>query len=232
MSASTAAGAMLLIACAVTAIRGAMCTGRWRAAVRIQPAASSADNPGRPSEAGLHADARAIWKFATDQYGIAPDRLVLFGSSLGGGVAVRLAADVSRAGTPPAGLILRSTFSSMTDAAAFHYPWLPVRLVLIDRYASVAVMPKVTCPVLQIHGSRDRIIPLELGRRLFNAIPERSAGGIARRFVELPTAGHNNVMLVAGPTVESSICQFFEDVRHHRRRILEARQGVAQERTP
>ncbi len=77
-----------------------------------------ADNPGSPNETGLLKDARALWKYATETCNVDASRIVLFGESLGGGVAVGLAHEVCAAGTPPAGLIVRSTFSSLTDAVA------------------------------------------------------------------------------------------------------------------
>ncbi len=166
------------------------------------------DNPGSPSEARLAADATAAWTYATQTRRIAPARLILCGESLGGGVAVRLAAEQCAAGTPPGGLVLRATFSSLPDAAAYHYPWLPVRWLLVDRYPSVARMPQVTCPLLHIHGRRDTIIPIELGRRLFEAAPPRSASGIPKRFVELPRADHNDILAVAETEFRAAVDEF------------------------
>lgn len=152
-----------------------------------------AENSGSPTEEGLALDARALWRHATRERKVRPERIVLYGESLGGGVATRLASELCAAGTPPAGLILVGTFSSLTDVAAYHYPWLPVRLVLLDRYASVGRASALTCPVLQIHGADDDIIPVKLGRRLFEAIPEKSAGGIPKQFAEIAGAGHNDL---------------------------------------
>jgi fermentation-respiration switch protein FrsA (DUF1100 family) len=170
------------------------------------------DNEGSPSEASLAADAQNVWRYATDERRIAPQRLLLYGESLGGGVAVRLAAEQCLAGTPPGGLVLRSTFSSLVDAGAYHYPWLPVRWVLRDRYPSRDRIAAVTCPVLQIHGARDSIIPLAIGRRLFDAAPAASASGVAKRFVELPTADHNDMPDVAEPGLRRAVQEFLEDL--------------------
>lgn len=168
------------------------------------------ENPGSPSEARLAADATAAWRYATQTRRIEPRRLILFGESLGGGVAVRLAAEQCAAGTPPGGLVLRATFSSLPDAAAYHYPWLPVRWLLVDRYPSAARIPRVTCPILHIHGRRDTIIPIELGRRLFAAAPPQSANGIPKRFVELPTADHNDILAVAEPEFQAAVEEFLK----------------------
>jgi uncharacterized protein len=170
------------------------------------------DNPGSPSESRLAADAAAVWRYATQERHIEPGRVVLVGESLGGGVAVRLAAEQSAAGAAPGGLILRATFSSLPDVAAYHYPWLPVRWLMVERYPSVERIPQVRCPILHLHGSRDTIIPIELGRRLFDAAPPQSAGGIPKRFVELPTADHNNILEVAESEFRAAVNDF---LRHN-----------------
>lgn len=162
------------------------------------------ENPGSPSETGLARDARAIWRYATEGVGVPRDRIVLYGESLGGGVAVRLASDLSAAKTPPAGLILVSTFTSLVDVAASHYPWLPVRLVMLDRYPSIDRAPLLTCSVLQIHGTHDTLVAMRLGRQLFQAIPEESVSGVPKQFVELPGAGHNDISeSMFGPHVQA-----------------------------
>ncbi len=166
------------------------------------------DSSGEPSEEGLARDARAVWRFATETKKIEPRRILLFGESLGGGVAIRLASELSQKETPPAGLILRSTFSSLTDAGAYHFPWLPVRSVLIDRFPSNERIREVTCPLLQFHGRKDTIIPLRLGRKLFAAAPEMSASGIAKQFVELSNADHNDVMETSGPEIAKAVSKF------------------------
>ena len=168
------------------------------------------DNPGSPSEALLAADAHAIWDYAVQTRGLAADRLFLFGESLGGGVAVRLAAELCQSGTPPAGLMLRATFSSLVDVAAHHYCWLPVRMLMVDRFPSVERIPSVSCPILHIHGVRDRIVPIQFGRELFAAAPEVSSGGVAKRFVELPMAGHNDILYVAEQEFADAVRQYLQ----------------------
>ena len=108
-------------------------------------------------------------------------------------MATRLCSEVCEAGTAPAGLILTSTFSSMLDTAAWHYPVFPVRLLLRDRFESEKRIASVSCPLFQIHGTRDSIVPFELGRKLFAAAPKRSANMIEKKFLELPHAEHNGI---------------------------------------
>jgi hypothetical protein len=170
------------------------------------------DTPGRPTEENLAADARTIWNYVMRTRGLKPSRVVLLGESLGGGVATRLASEVCRDGEIPAGLILRATFSSLTDVACYHYPWLPVRYLLIDRFPSVQRIPQVTCPILKIHGTEDAVVPFRFGKKLFDAAPEKSRSGVPKAFVELPGAGHNNILNVAGVEYREAIAGFLARV--------------------
>ncbi len=168
------------------------------------------ENPGSPSEEALAADARSMWNYATRDRKVAANRIYLYGESLGGGVATRLAAEMCEAGTPPAGLILAATFSSLTDVGARHHPWLPVRLLLLDRFPSVDRISAVTCPILQIHGSKDALVPIEMARKLFAAAPKQSATGVEKRFVELRRAGHNDF---SEPDFWNAVQVFFKTIR-------------------
>lgn len=170
------------------------------------------DNPGSPTEEKLAADARAIWQAITGKPGVKPSHVVLLGESLGGGVATRLAAEVCAAGTPPGGLILRSTFSSLADVAAHHYWWLPVRALLVDRFPSAERIASVTCPVLVIHGTSDTIVPLCYARRLFESAPETSGQSVAKTFTELRGAGHNDILYLARDEYQKSVRDFLDRV--------------------
>jgi uncharacterized protein len=152
-----------------------------------------AENAGSPSEAALAADARAVWKFAVEELNREPEEIVLFGESLGGAVAIDLAAWLSRQETPPAGLITNATFDSVPSLAAAHYPLFPLRWLVWDTWQSVDRIGEVACPVLMFHGTTDTLIPIEHGRRLFAAAPDRSACGIAKSFVPIEGAGHNDI---------------------------------------
>ena len=153
-------------------------------------------------------DAHSIWRYAIADRGVARDRIILYGESLGGAVAVRLAAELSQSQEPPGGLVLRSTFSSLVEVAAYHYPWLPVRWALIDRFLSTDRIRHVTCPILHIHGDADTIVPLSLARLLHEAAPEVSASGVAKSLVVIPGVDHNDVLFVAEDDVRQALRDF------------------------
>ncbi len=159
-----------------------------------------AGNPGRPSEQGLAADARAALSYLLALPEVDPARIVVFGESLGTGVAVTLAAE-----RPAAALILRSPFSSLTAVARIHYPFLPVGSLLQDRFESIDRIASVGCPVLVLAGERDRLIPVEESRRLFEAAVE------PKHLALIPGARHNDLALLAGPQALDEIRRFLEE---------------------
>lgn len=135
---------------------------------------------GRPSEDGLLRDARAAYQFAATRY---PDkRIVLFGESLGGAVAVALAAE-----RKVAGLILDAPFTSAADVGAKAYPFLPVRWMIKDTFRSDLRIARVTAPLLILHGERDGVVPVAFGERLFALAPE------PKRLVRFANGGHVNL---------------------------------------
>lgn len=152
-----------------------------------------ADNPGAPSEQAIVSDAYRAWQFVTHEQGIAPERMLIVGESLGGGVATALTNKLCREGKSPQGLVVNSTFSSLADTAARQYPWVPVRLLILDPFDSTKRMPNVECPVVVLHGNQDELIPLDLARKLFTAVPEQSKSGIPKQFIEVKGAGHNQI---------------------------------------
>lgn len=151
------------------------------------------DNSGSPSEELLAADARRQWLFATRQLDIPAERIILFGESLGGAVAVRLAAEVSLADESPGGLILNSTFASLPETVAWHYPAFLFQFLLLERYPSVERIPHVRCPIVQFHGTSDEFVPVEHGRRLFDVAPASSHDGVAKRFMTVEDGDHNSI---------------------------------------
>tara|TARA_R110002095_G_scaffold199534_1_gene179374 strand:+ start:49060 stop:49989 length:930 start_codon:yes stop_codon:yes gene_type:complete len=167
-----------------------------------------AENPGSPSQAGLLNDARAFWKYAVRDRKVNPDRIILMGESLGGGVATLLASELCQQNTPPAGLMLRSTFSSMVDAASFHYPWIPVSWLLWDQYPSQSVISDVVCPLLVIHGTKDQIVPYVLGKKLFDAASPASATGIPKQMISIEQGSHNGLIYEARGKLTQAYAQF------------------------
>jgi fermentation-respiration switch protein FrsA (DUF1100 family) len=149
------------------------------------------DNGGSPTEDLLAVDARRAWLYAMHYLSMPPERIVIFGESLGGAVAIRLAAEMSVAGTPPAGLVLNSTFASLPETVRWHYPAFPFQFLLLDRYPSVDRVPHVTCPILQFHGTDDEFVPLAHARRLYAAAPEQSTDGVPKQFITIEQGTHN-----------------------------------------
>ena len=138
------------------------------------------ESAGNPDEKGTYRDARAAWQYLVEQRNLPPDKIIIFGRSLGGAVAASLAEQVV-----PAALILESTFTSIPDVGALVYPWLPVRLICRYRYNTLARMERIRCPVLIAHSREDGMIPFLHGRKLFAAARE------PKTFVEL-SGDHND----------------------------------------
>ena len=120
---------------------------------------------GSPTEAGLMRDGRAALKLL-QQKGISLSRIILFGESLGTGVATQLAADPE---TSPLAIILEAPFTSAADVARGSYWFLPVGLLMKDQFRSIDFASRVTAPVFVFHGTADRVIPFEQGQRLYDA---------------------------------------------------------------
>ena len=139
---------------------------------------------GVPSEAGLHRDAAAVWKWVTEELGAEPGRVAIHGRSLGGGVAVPLAAS-----TNPGALVLESTFTSVVDLAKEHFRWLPIGSILEHRFMTRDFAKRVSCPLLVAHGAADSIIDVHHGKelaRLFHA----------DEYIEVARIDHNDMLLV------------------------------------
>jgi fermentation-respiration switch protein FrsA (DUF1100 family) len=153
---------------------------------------------GRPSESGVYADARAALA-ELGALGFGESRVVLLGQSLGGAVAVDLARQ-----RRPAGVVLESTFSSLAEVARGAVG--PLASLLRGRFDSAAKIPGLHSPLLFLHGDRDEIVPMELGRALFDAAPQ------PKSFEVLRGAGHNDTALVGGTRYFARIGRFLDEV--------------------
>lgn len=142
-------------------------------------------NSGQPTQATIVADALRTYDRVIERWPGVP--VAVLGESLGTGVAVEVAGQRS-----VAKLILISPFTSAVDVAARAYPWLPVRLLMKDKYDSAALVSRITAPTLVMHARADSVVPFELGRRLFESlqIPTKT-------FIEI-TGDHNETALILG----------------------------------
>ena len=149
-------------------------------------------NPGVPTEDGLAADARAAHYHLVEERGVEPARLVILGESLGAAVATRLARE-----RPVGALVLRSPFTALADVGAVHYPFLPVRLLLRDRFPVREYVAGVSVPVVVVAGAIDEIVPREQSRAV--------AAVAGAEYVEVPGARHNDPELTHGPRVVEAV---------------------------
>jgi hypothetical protein len=155
------------------------------------------NSEGRPSERGTYLDAEAALDALEEQPGVARGRIVYLGQSLGAANAVDLATR-----RPPLGVILESAFTSIPAMAAVHYPFHPLRPFVRTRYDSLTKIRDVEAPVLVVHGERDDIAPVWMGRELYEA-----AAGPKQLHV-VPGAAHNDLDRVAGPGYQDVLREF------------------------
>lgn len=158
-------------------------------------------NPGRPSRDGLAKDARAARAYLAGRDDVAVQRIFYMGESLGAAVAVELATD-----EPPAGLILRSPFTSLADVWRVHYPFLPVDLLLRDRFSPIERVDDVGVPVLVIAGEDDGTIPVE------QSLAVHAAAAEPKRLLVIADADHNDQALLIGDELIAEVRRFLSDV--------------------
>ncbi len=151
-------------------------------------------NPGSPSEGGLALDVRAARDFFLEDAGVPPERLFYFGESLGAAVVTELATE-----HPPAGLVLRSPFVDLASVAAVHYPVLPARALLRDRFPVAEGLARVDAPTTVVYGNADTIVPSEQSRVVAQAAPR------LHQLVAVPGADHNDAALLDGELVIAAV---------------------------
>ncbi len=157
---------------------------------------------GQPTEQGTYLDAEAAWQYLIQTEGYAPSDIVLFGRSLGGAIAARLAHRHAAAG-----LIVESAFTSVRDIGSQMYPYLPVRLLSRFDYNTKTWIEKTNCPILIVHSPDDEMIPFSHGQRLFDAAPA------PKQFLEI-SGSHNSGYLDSGPVYEEGLNSFISAILH------------------
>ena len=157
-------------------------------------------NPGRPTENGLYSDARHAIKALKDK-GVREQDMILYGESLGSGVAVQMALEFPHVKA----VILEAPYTSVTDVAAWRYPFLPVRFLLRDRFDSLSKIKQLKMPLLIVHGTEDKRVPFIFGNKLYDA-----AQAPFKRLINIDKGGHHN--LFNYPAVVNGIDTFIKEL--------------------
>lgn len=147
------------------------------------------DSTGSPSEAALSADALLVWHYARETLDYDENRIVVFGESLGGGVALSMWSESDASPPQPACVVLNSTFASMTQTVTWQYPMFPFRYLLLDHWPSIERIGRVQVPIVVFHGTDDQMIPIDHARAL-------AAASQQARFIENPGGGHNEIPMM------------------------------------
>lgn len=156
------------------------------------------NSEGKPSEVGTYMDAVAAWDYLVHIKRKSPERIVLFGRSLGSAIAAEIAK-----GKNPVALIIESSFTSVPDLGQKLYPWLPVRLISKFEYATIKKMGAITCPKLIIHSPEDEIVPFNLGKDLYNKAFQ------PKEFLEI-RGSHNEGFLISGSLYTEGLRRFLD----------------------
>lgn len=153
---------------------------------------------GRTTEKRCYNDIRAMWLYLTETRGVSPEKVVLFGRSLGAGVACQLATEVQAAA-----VILESTFTSVPDRAQEIYRILPAKIILTLRFDNASKIGRVKSPLLIVHSPDDTLIPYHHGQKLFKLAPE------PKTFLEI-RGDHNEGFWMSGATYTNGLKEFLD----------------------
>jgi alpha-beta hydrolase superfamily lysophospholipase len=159
-------------------------------------------NRGSPTERGLARDVRAAQRLLVHDAGFSPDSILYFGESLGAAVVTELATE-----SPPGGLVLRSPFVDLASVGGVHYPFLPVRLLLRDRYPLAEQLATIDAPVVVVYGSADTVVPAQQSRTV------AAAARTLQDSVEIPGADHNDRSLLDGRRLVATVVALADQVR-------------------
>lgn len=160
---------------------------------------------GQPSEEGIYNDALAAYDYLTRMRGVDSSSVILFGRSLGAVVAIQVAAKRTCRG-----LIVESGFSSAKDMARELFSVVPVHLFLESKFDAISKISAIHVPVLFVHGTNDRTVPIHLGKKLFEQANE------PKSFYEIPGADHNDTYVVGGHEYFLRLGQFIDQVTARR----------------
>lgn len=151
---------------------------------------------GKTTEQGTYLDAKAVWRYLVQERQIEPGSIIIFGRSLGGSIAAWLARE-----SRPKALILESSFTSIRNAAADMYPFLPLKILLRYNYSTMDYLAQVKCPVLIVHSRDDELIPFSHGQRLFEIANN------PKEFLEI-SGSHNEGIIVSAEVYEAGLNSF------------------------
>lgn len=154
---------------------------------------------GSPDESGTYRDVEAAWEYLLNKEGFQPQQIVIFGRSLGSGIASALAAEVD-----PGALILESSFTSLPDLGASLYPLFPIRLLARYNYPTIQRLQNISSPILFIHSPNDEIIPFSHGQKNYQMAKE------PKQFLEI-SGSHNDGFLVSGKKYYEGILNFLAE---------------------
>lgn len=163
------------------------------------------NSQGKPSEEGTYMDAEAAYKWLTEVKKILPEKIIIFGRSLGGSIAAQLASSV-KAGA----LIVESAFTSYADIGKKFYPYMPVRWCAKFSYRTIDYIKDVQCPVMLIYSKNDEVVPFEFGLELYEAANE------PKEFIEI-FGSHNDCFVVSGEVYKEAWTKWTKFVKQYER---------------
>lgn len=158
------------------------------------------NSEGSPNEAAIYDDARAALAYIKGK-NIRDNQLILYGESLGTGIASRMATEID-----PALIVLESPYTSIADRGQELYPWLPVKWLLKDNFSPSRELPQVRTPVLIFHGEKDTIVPVEHGKSVYETAHE------PKRLILLPEYGHNDIPI---DTIIAEIRHYLDELTNN-----------------
>jgi len=159
---------------------------------------------GKPSEVKVYEDAEAVWQYLIKRRDVSLNKTFIYGHSLGGAIAIDLAVHHPEA----AGLITESTFTSMQAMGELNYGYLPIGWLLNQRFESLQKMPELKLPVLLIHGTWDKKVPVGMGKQLYAAAPQ------PKRLILIEGGEHNNSGAIGWIEYRDAVTAFVRQNAH------------------